>query len=322
MRKFTNAMREPIELGGIHEVVDEANDGMKAIPIVFVNKSGNNESFTYDNVIEPGTAVRNRMTSPVPSDSRGNSRVVDEDIDGQKALPFVAVTKDESGRFVYADIGGGGRGPKGDKGDKGDKGEPGTGGSGGGVSVFNTLLELQAALPSGDSSPAFVKEDNSWYYWKGVVTQAIPFLSNPSGETNSAGWKSTIIYMTKTVVLSKVHAYQRVNPTALTFQVWRVDDDEKVIEKLAEGVTDSAFDADGFLVGTLATPLTLTAGNSYLIGFNHGANVGVRLAIPPNQRNENEFFKYVGNRIFTPVAGHVANSGDGGAYHQKITITS
>jgi hypothetical protein len=43
-------------------------------------------------------------------------------------------------------------------------------GSGGGVLVFNTLSDLQAAHPNGNTQPAWVIAENDWYYWDGVVT--------------------------------------------------------------------------------------------------------------------------------------------------------
>lgn len=51
--------------------------------------------------------VNNEMKSPIEHDQRGVSAVVDEAIDGTKAIPVVLVTKNENGEFEYADAGGG-----------------------------------------------------------------------------------------------------------------------------------------------------------------------------------------------------------------------
>jgi hypothetical protein len=51
-------------------------------------------------------AIDNKISTPISVDSRGVSAVIDEDIDGVKAIPHVLVTKDESGKFVYASLGG------------------------------------------------------------------------------------------------------------------------------------------------------------------------------------------------------------------------
>lgn len=109
MPKLQNRMRLPVEDGsnGVFEVVDEALDGTKAIPIVFVSKSAADAGFAYGSSINEGTTLKNEMAQPIESDNAGNSRVVDEDVDGKKAIPFVAVTKGADGKFVYADIGGG-----------------------------------------------------------------------------------------------------------------------------------------------------------------------------------------------------------------------
>src|SRR5690554_5894155 len=51
--------------------------------------------------------VVNRMKSPIESDGRGVTAVVDEAIDGTKAIPMVLVTKNAEGLFEYASGGGG-----------------------------------------------------------------------------------------------------------------------------------------------------------------------------------------------------------------------
>lgn len=55
------------------------------------------------------STINNEMKSPIEHDQRGVSAVVDEAIDGSKAIPVVLVTKNEDGEFEY--IGGGGGGP-------------------------------------------------------------------------------------------------------------------------------------------------------------------------------------------------------------------
>lgn len=52
------------------------------------------------------STINNEMKSPIEHDQRGVSAVVDEAIDGSKAIPVVLVTKNEDGEFEY--IGGGG----------------------------------------------------------------------------------------------------------------------------------------------------------------------------------------------------------------------
>lgn len=88
--------------------------------------------------------IQNKMNKAIERDSRGVPHVVDESIDGTKAIPIVMVTKDENGTFKYVEEGAGGKdgksayeiavdnGFEGDqtewieslKGNPGDKGEP------------------------------------------------------------------------------------------------------------------------------------------------------------------------------------------------------
>lgn len=156
MAEFNNKMRKSIEKDsqGIAKVIDEAIDGKKAIPIVVVNKNANGE-FVYDSDVELSTeGVANEMRGSIPTDSRGVSEVVDEAVDGSKAIPVVFVTKNAAGEFEYIAGASGGEdgksayeiavdsgfngtvaewleslkgeaGPKGDKGDAGPKGEKG-----------------------------------------------------------------------------------------------------------------------------------------------------------------------------------------------------
>lgn len=58
------------------------------------------------------STINNEMKSPIEHDQRGVSAVVDEAIDGSKAIPVVLVTKNEDGEFEYiGSNGGGGGGP-------------------------------------------------------------------------------------------------------------------------------------------------------------------------------------------------------------------
>lgn len=105
--KVENRMRKPIvtDPRGKSAVVDEAPDGTKAIPVTFVYKADG--GFVHDGTPQPGE-VDNEMRKPVASDSRGNAEVVDEDVNGVKAIPLVPVKKNANGEFEYAEIGGGG----------------------------------------------------------------------------------------------------------------------------------------------------------------------------------------------------------------------
>lgn len=45
--------------------------------------------------------LNNKITSPIERDSRGVPQVLDEDINGLKAIPIVMVTKNADGSFEY-----------------------------------------------------------------------------------------------------------------------------------------------------------------------------------------------------------------------------
>lgn len=118
MAEFNNKMRKSIETDaqGIARVIDEAIDGKKAIPIVVVNKNeaGN---FVYDDDITLNSdGVNNEMTKSIEIDNRNVSEVVDEAVDGTKAVPIVYVEKDEEGNFIYAENAGGADGKPGKNG--------------------------------------------------------------------------------------------------------------------------------------------------------------------------------------------------------------
>lgn len=99
-------MRRPIESDarGFRAVVDEAADGSKAIPVTFVYKTGN--GFSPDGT-PPSGGPNNKMKKAVEADAQGETQVVDEDVNGVKAIPLVVVKKNEDGEFEYADLGGG-----------------------------------------------------------------------------------------------------------------------------------------------------------------------------------------------------------------------
>lgn len=102
-----NKMSRPVESDsrGVSRVIDESADGTKAIPVVFVQKDEAG-GFGYGKDPVAGTKVKNEMSTPIESDSRSTDKVIDEDINGTKAIPFVPVTKNENGEFVYTSIGG------------------------------------------------------------------------------------------------------------------------------------------------------------------------------------------------------------------------
>lgn len=102
-----NKMSRPVESDsrGVSRVIDESADGTKAIPVVFVQKDEEG-GFGYGKDPVAGTKVKNEMSTPIESDSRSTDKVIDEDINGTKAIPFVPVTKNENGEFVYTSIGG------------------------------------------------------------------------------------------------------------------------------------------------------------------------------------------------------------------------
>lgn len=95
-------MKYPIESDseGMVLVVDEDYAGQKAIPIVFVAKESDGK-FRYSNNPDVTKPINNKMKTDIEEDTRGKKEVVDEDVNGVKAIPFTLVKKDESGKFVY-----------------------------------------------------------------------------------------------------------------------------------------------------------------------------------------------------------------------------
>lgn len=150
MAEIENKMRKPIEKDaqGVSRVIDEAIDGKKAIPIVVVTKNSNGQ-FVYDSDVALNQdGVVNRMSESIEKDSHGVAEVVDEAVDGAKAIPITFVTKNADGEFEYVSSARDGQDGKsayeiavdngfdgteqdwldslkGEKGDKGDKGDPG-----------------------------------------------------------------------------------------------------------------------------------------------------------------------------------------------------
>lgn len=102
MPDLNNKMKYPIETDseGMAMVVDEDSAGQKAIPIVFVAKESDGK-FRHSNNPDVTKPINNKMKTDIEEDTRGKKEVVDEDVNGVKAIPFTLVKKDESGKFVY-----------------------------------------------------------------------------------------------------------------------------------------------------------------------------------------------------------------------------
>lgn len=86
-------------------------------------------------------------------------------------------------------------------GPQGPKGDPGTNGTG--VTTYATLAALQAALPSGSSTPVWVVADNAWYYWNGTAgsdTTAPTVTANPAAGTYS-GAQSVVLSANETATI-------------------------------------------------------------------------------------------------------------------------
>lgn len=98
---FSNQMRTPIERDseGYARVLDETANGSKAVPVVFVVKDS--DTFGYGSEGDPDATISNGIKKPVETDAHGARNVVDEDIDGVKAIPLVQVTKNAEGKFEY-----------------------------------------------------------------------------------------------------------------------------------------------------------------------------------------------------------------------------
>lgn len=130
MSQLENKMRSSIEKdsSGVSRVIDEAIDGKKAIPIVVVTKNTSGH-FVYDSDVELSEdGPVNKMRSAIERDRHGVAEVVDEAVDGTKAIPIVFVTKNAAGTFEYTQGPKGEpgpQGPPGEQGPKGDKGDPG-----------------------------------------------------------------------------------------------------------------------------------------------------------------------------------------------------
>src|SRR5690606_28418212 len=110
MSEFNNKIKNPIDRDprGVSKVVDSDVLGQKAIPVVFVTKQ--EEGFTYDSVVDDTQELDNKIKTRIERDPKGNYEVVDSDVDGNKAVPLVVVTKNEDGKFEYASLGSGGSG--------------------------------------------------------------------------------------------------------------------------------------------------------------------------------------------------------------------
>lgn len=110
MSQLNNKIKKPIDTDprGVSKVVDSDVLGQKAIPVVFVTKQ--EDGFAYNTEVDDSQTIDNRLRTNIERDSKGNIEVVDSDIDGNKAVPLVVVTKNEDGKFEYASLGSGGSG--------------------------------------------------------------------------------------------------------------------------------------------------------------------------------------------------------------------
>lgn len=110
MSQLNNKIKKPIDTDprGVSKVVDSDVLGQKAIPVVFVTKQ--EDGFTYNTEVDDSQTIDNRLRTNIERDSKGNIEVVDSDVDGNKAVPLVVVTKNEDGKFEYASLGSGGSG--------------------------------------------------------------------------------------------------------------------------------------------------------------------------------------------------------------------
>ena len=187
-----NRMKKRIETDprGYSAVVDEDSRGTKAIPAVIVTKGAN--GFTYGGT--PVGDVTNRMNKAIESDTAGHAQVVDEDINGIKAVPLVIVEKDENGAFVYGSISGGGEGqvgPVGPAGPKGDTGATGARGATGATGPAGAQGIQGVAGPKGDKGdtgavgPAGPKGDAGTAGAPGAQGVAGP--AGPRGDTGAVG---------------------------------------------------------------------------------------------------------------------------------------
>jgi hypothetical protein len=75
-----------------------------------------------------------------------------------------------------------------------------TGGSGSGFLSYNTLAELEAALPTGSDQPVWVVAESAWFYWDGLSnpTPPPPDTTAPNNVTNLAVSNLTATSLTLT----------------------------------------------------------------------------------------------------------------------------
>lgn len=106
MSDINNKIKGSIETdpAGTKKLVDEDNNGIKAIPVTFVTKkSGTLTHLKQGTGVDPSSSLKNEMNVRLERDQDGNVFVVDVDVDGKKAIPISIVTKDENGKFIYFD---------------------------------------------------------------------------------------------------------------------------------------------------------------------------------------------------------------------------
>lgn len=156
------------------------------------------------------------------------------------------------------------QGPQGLSGPQGPKGDKGADGNG--IQSYATLSALQAALPNGSTTPAWVVAENSWYYWSGEITvdttaptiTAIPAAGTYMGTQNvqlTANEAATIYYTTDgSTPTTSSAVYSSAIPIAATGTI-------KAIAKDTVGNTSTpvSFAYTITVVTIPATPATPTA---------------------------------------------------------------
>ena len=173
--------------------------------------------------------VVNKMKSPIQSDSRGVTAIVDEAIDGTKAIPMVLVTKNANGLFEYASGGGGSAGPAGKSAYeiavengyvgtesawlaslKGATGATGATGTAGATWLFGTTAPASTLGKTGDfylntaTFDIYSKATGSW-----VVSGNIKGATGATGATGPAGFGTQAQYND---IIARLTALENATP--------------------------------------------------------------------------------------------------------------
>lgn len=151
----------PSDSRGTVEVVDEAVDGSKAIPVVFVTKKAAG-GFGYDGKPDPTTELDNDIKSPISRDATDIAAVVDEDIDGKKAIPLVVYTKNDEGKLVPAEL---------------------STGSGGGGGDFDGTIPWSSVTDKPQTYPPTEHDHDNRYYRKDEIDSPEFLVSRVDRET-------------------------------------------------------------------------------------------------------------------------------------------